>query len=537
MSLDSLDPERFARITRGGRLEDTLAGLDAAFAAGFSPIKINTLLLPGVEDELDAFVELTRDLRRARALHRVHAARPARRRATTSGARGGCCRPATCCAASWRATCWSAHDGPYGHGPAQYWKVAGARGTIGFIAGVSEHFCETCNRLRLTADGRLRTCLFSGREVDVRPLLNDPAVLRGAIETAVAGKTLRPLQRGARQRPVDVPDRRVTCSARRRRRSATSTSAAARPWSTSAARTRPSAWRAPKRAVVMAAETLAIIVDEAAPKGDVIAVARLAGIMAAKRTHELIPLCHQLNLTKVAVDIEADEQLPGLRITTEARLRGRTGVEMEALVAASVAALTVYDMCKAVDRGMQVTGVRLLEKSGGRSGHWRREASATRRAGRGRSIRRRTVSAHQVDGTIVSVNVADKKGVRKQPVESITLVVDHGVEGDAHAGPWHRQVSLLANESIEKMLAACPTVDPGAFGENVTTEGLVLYELPVGTRLLRRRGPARGHPDRQGVPRPLRDLPPGRRLRDAARGHLRQGHRGRRDHAPATASC
>lgn len=125
-------------------------------------------------------------------------------------------------------------------------------------------------------------------------------------------------------------------------------------------------------ALVMAAETLAIIASEAAPKGDVIAVARLAGIMAAKRTHELIPLCHQLNLTKVAVEIEADEQLPGLRITTEARLRGRTGVEMEALVAASVAALTVYDMCKAADRGMEVTGVRLLEKSGGRSGHWRR---------------------------------------------------------------------------------------------------------------------------------------------------------------------
>ncbi len=87
------------------------------------------------------------------------------------------------------ATCSIAHDGPYGHGPAQYWKVAGARGTIGFIAGVSEHFCATCNRLRLTADGRLRTCLFSGREIDVRPLLGDPAILRGAIETAVAGKT------------------------------------------------------------------------------------------------------------------------------------------------------------------------------------------------------------------------------------------------------------------------------------------------------------------------------------------------------------
>jgi molybdenum cofactor synthesis domain-containing protein len=92
------------------------------------------------------------------------------------------------------------------------------------------------------------------------------------------------------------------------------------------------------------------------------------------------------------------------------------------------------------------------------------------------------MSAHSVDGRIVSVNVAGEKGVRKDAVESIRLVVDHGVEGDAHAGPWHRQVSLLASESIEKMLAACPGVDPGAFGENITTEGLVLYELPVGAR-------------------------------------------------------
>ena len=99
-------------------------------------------------------------------------------------------------------------------------------------------------------------------------------------------------------------------------------------------------------------------------------------IMAAKRTHELIPLCHQLNLSVVSVELEADHALPGLRVTAEARLHGRTGVEMEALVAASVAALTIYDMCKAIDRGMEVTGVRLLEKSGGRSGTWRRDEQA-----------------------------------------------------------------------------------------------------------------------------------------------------------------
>jgi cyclic pyranopterin phosphate synthase len=128
--------------------------------------------------------------------------------------------------------------------------------------------------------------------------------------------------------------------------------------------------------VRMAPETLALIQDETVPKGDVIAAARLAGIMAAKRTHELIPLCHPLALSAVEIDIREEPGLPGLRVVAEARLCGRTGVEMEALVAASVAALTVYDMCKAVDRGMEVVHVRLLEKGGGRSGEWRRDDGA-----------------------------------------------------------------------------------------------------------------------------------------------------------------
>ncbi len=125
--------------------------------------------------------------------------------------------------------------------------------------------------------------------------------------------------------------------------------------------------------VVMAPATLALIRDGLAKKGDVIAVARLAGIMAAKRTHELIPLCHPLLLTKVAVDLEPDEALPGRRVTARARVSGQTGVEMEALTAVSVACLTVYDMAKAVDRGMVIGGIRLLEKTGGKSGDWRAE--------------------------------------------------------------------------------------------------------------------------------------------------------------------
>ena len=124
-------------------------------------------------------------------------------------------------------------------------------------------------------------------------------------------------------------------------------------------------------AVRMLPATLKLILDGDAKKGDVLGAARIAGIMAAKRTADLIPLCHPLPLTGVTVDIEADEALPGLRVTAAATVSGKTGVEMEALRAVSVACLTIYDMAKALDRGMVIGAIRLIEKSGGRSGHWR----------------------------------------------------------------------------------------------------------------------------------------------------------------------
>lgn len=120
--------------------------------------------------------------------------------------------------------------------------------------------------------------------------------------------------------------------------------------------------------VLMEPATLRLILDGATPKGDVLAAARVAGIMAAKRTPELIPLCHTLLLTHTSVTIRADEAASALLIEASVRTRGQTGVEMEALTAVSVAALTIYDMCKAVDRGMRITDIRLAEKRGGRSG-------------------------------------------------------------------------------------------------------------------------------------------------------------------------
>ncbi|QAY96792.1 cyclic pyranopterin monophosphate synthase MoaC [Methylovirgula ligni] len=125
--------------------------------------------------------------------------------------------------------------------------------------------------------------------------------------------------------------------------------------------------------VVMRRETLALAVSGNAKKGDVFAAARIAGIMAAKKTSDLIPLCHPLALTKVTVEVEADPALPGLRVFAEAKVSGQTGVEMEALTAVSVACLTIYDMLKAADRAMRIEGIELIEKTGGKSGPFRRD--------------------------------------------------------------------------------------------------------------------------------------------------------------------
>ena len=124
--------------------------------------------------------------------------------------------------------------------------------------------------------------------------------------------------------------------------------------------------------VIMQSQTLELIISGNAAKGDVIGTARLAGIMAAKKTSDLIPLCHPLMLSKVTVEIEPDEALPGLRVSATVKLTGKTGVEMEALTAVSVTCLTIYDMAKAVDKGMIISNIAVDSKTGGKSGDWQR---------------------------------------------------------------------------------------------------------------------------------------------------------------------
>ncbi|MBC7145801.1 MAG: cyclic pyranopterin monophosphate synthase MoaC [Thioclava marina] len=129
--------------------------------------------------------------------------------------------------------------------------------------------------------------------------------------------------------------------------------------------------------VVMKPETLAYVLQGTAKKGDVLGIARIAGIMAAKKTADLIPLCHPLPITKVTLDLEPDESLPGVRIRATVKTSGQTGVEMEALTAVSAAALTVYDMLKAVEKSMQIEGIRVVLKDGGKSGRYEAEGSAS----------------------------------------------------------------------------------------------------------------------------------------------------------------
>jgi cyclic pyranopterin phosphate synthase len=125
--------------------------------------------------------------------------------------------------------------------------------------------------------------------------------------------------------------------------------------------------------VEMLPATFDLIVSGKAAKGDVLATARIAGIMAAKRTHELIPLCHPLAIAKVSVDLVPDADGAAIDVSATVKVEGKTGVEMEALTAVSIACLTIYDMCKAVDRGMKITGIRVVEKDGGKSGRWQAE--------------------------------------------------------------------------------------------------------------------------------------------------------------------
>jgi len=231
-------------------------------------------------------------------------------------------------------------------------------------------------------------------------------------------------------------------------------------------------------------DLLAMIRRDETPKGAVSSVARLAGILAAKRTAEWIPLAHPIPLDRVAVDIEVAQD--HIRIVATAEAVAKTGVEMEALVAASAAALAVYDMGKSVDRAMVIEGIRLLEKSGGKSGEYRVPGSAPREAAPREAAEPPAEPSRAeppVRGRVVAVARSERRGIPKTPLPRARLIAGHGIEGDAHAGPGDRQVSILPVESIEAFRRAGADVSFGDFGENLVVEGIDFGAIGIGTTI------------------------------------------------------
>ncbi len=224
-----------------------------------------------------------------------------------------------------------------------------------------------------------------------------------------------------------------------------------------------------KGTIHMKQATIERIIEGTITKGDVLSVAQTAGIMAAKNTASTIPMCHNIFITGVWLQFDIDKEQSCIHIEASASTIGKTGIEMESLNAVSVAALTIYDMCKSIDRSMTISNIRLIHKSGGKSGVY-----VNREAEGGCNMAK-----------VVSINISDKKGIKKIPVPQAEFSVNHGIVGDAHGGVDHiKQVSLLADESVDKMRASGMELKPGDFAENITTSGLSLHKLPVGTKLI-----------------------------------------------------
>ncbi len=210
------------------------------------------------------------------------------------------------------------------------------------------------------------------------------------------------------------------------------------------------------------AETLKQIEAEDIAKGDVLNVARVAGINAVKKTSDLIPMCNPLLIGGVEINFKIKSEAPIIEIRAKVKNTGQTGVEMEALTAVSTAALTIYDMCKAVDKTMEIGEIKLIKKSGGQSGDY---------------------IDSSLKGEIVSCCVSKEKGTTKDEVEAVELIKDHGIKDDAHAGAEKRQVSLLTLADIDRMRDKGLELSPGDFGENLITSGIDLSQVELGDQL------------------------------------------------------
>uniref|UniRef100_T1J5S9 cyclic pyranopterin monophosphate synthase n=1 Tax=Strigamia maritima TaxID=126957 RepID=T1J5S9_STRMM len=382
ISLDTLVPVKFEFITRRNGWKKVIEGIDCALELGYDPVKINCVVMRGLnEDEINDFVAFTKDKKvDVRFIEYM----------PFDGNK-------------WNDKKMVPYQEMLGIIKSKYpdikrledkdndtskaYKVDGFAGQIGFITSMSEHFCGSCNRLRITADGNLKVCLFGNSEVSLRDALrsgvsedellsiigaavgrkkkqhagmfelakmkNRPMILIDFLYNIKSPflkrhmssdcKQLTHIDAQGKMKMVDVSDKPVTT------RTATA-----------------------QAIVHLGHDLFQLVSNNEMKKGDVLATAQLAGIMAAKETSRLIPLCHNIPLNKVNVTCKLIPESAQLVINSTVKCDGKTGVEMEALTAVSVAALTVYDMCKGTNKSIEISDIKLLTKTGGKSGDFSR---------------------------------------------------------------------------------------------------------------------------------------------------------------------
>ncbi|KAI9093092.1 hypothetical protein DFS34DRAFT_272259 [Phlyctochytrium arcticum] len=387
ISLDTLDPFKFELLTRRRGLQSVLDSIQAAVTTGFDPVKLNVVIIRGVNDmEAPAFVEMTKSL-------------PLYVRFIEYMPFGG---------NKWNERKLVPYQEMLGglgkiypdiikiddekNDTSKAYTIPGHQGKFGFITSMSEHFCGTCNRLRLLADGNLKVCLFGNAEVNLRDALRSGATDQELLETISAAVKRKKKQHAdpislsrwsaipssANRLPYLIPrmpGRQVWKRAFSGRANqsillthvddkgkANMVDVSSKPIT---ARTATASGQ-----VTMDPKAFGLIKSNTIAKGDVLTVAQIAGIQAAKQTGTLIPLCHPIPLSGIDVKLTLDEQKPIVHVVATVSSHGQTGVEMEALVAVSVACCTVFDMCKAVDKNMVIEDVRVIAKSGGKSGGW-----------------------------------------------------------------------------------------------------------------------------------------------------------------------
>ncbi|KAJ8985350.1 hypothetical protein NQ317_008381 [Molorchus minor] len=415
VSLDTLIPEKYERITRRKGWQKVMMGIDLAAQLGYHPVKVNCVVMKDFnDDEIVNFVELTKDKNiDVRFIEYM----------PFTGNRWEVDKlvPYKCMVDKIRAAYpdfYALDNGP--NDTSKGWKVPTYRGQVGFITSMTEHFCGSCNRLRITADGNLKVCLFGNSEVSLRDAIRSDCSeddLRTLIGAAVRRKKKqhagmlnisrmenRPMILIDTLKPLSVPKSptlKITSPllhlppmhkapfiqtiARLFSTDPTAQSDLTHIDQTGKARmvdvSEKKSTHRTARAVAkvkVGPKITRLILENSLKKGDVLSIAEIAGVLGAKRTAELIPLCHNIPLNNVNVKVGLDTNKEEVVVYSTVQCYGKTGVEMEALTSVTVAALTVYDMCKSVSKGITINEVHLLSKSGGASGEYSTEEITVR---------------------------------------------------------------------------------------------------------------------------------------------------------------